>query len=78
MMASAPAEETPVLQVGDRLIEGWLVEPGCPRCGGPAVYFLAYEATCCPSCNEWLELLCPDPDCLHCRCRPRRPWPESS
>ena len=49
--------------------------PVCERCGGPSVYFLAFDATCCPSCNTWLEIRCQDPDCLHCQCRPERPLP---
>jgi hypothetical protein len=75
MPVAVQPDESTAISVGNQLVEGWIVEPGCPACGGPRLYFLAYEATCCPSCNTWLELLCPDPDCLHCRCRPERPLP---
>ena len=70
------AEQPTIVAVGDERLEGWLVEPLCPRCGGPRVYYLAYDATCCPTCNVWLDLLCSDPGCIHCRCRPDRPWAE--
>jgi hypothetical protein len=67
-------EQPLVVQIGERVVEGWLIEPACPHCAGPRVYFLAFEATCCPSCNRWLELLCPDPDCIHCQVRPAQPF----
>lgn len=66
-----------VLDVGGELVEGWILPPNCPSCDGPRVYFLAYGATCCPTCNLWLELLCPEPDCVHCRCRPATPFPSA-
>ena len=67
-------EEPLVVQVGGRLVEGWIMEPACASCGSSRVYFLAYDASCCPSCNEWLELFCPAPECVHCLLRPERPW----
>ena len=77
MMVEAHAREPLVVQVGGRVVEGWTVEPSCPTCGGPRVYFMAYDATCCPTCDVWLDVLCPDPDCIHCRLRPERPWGRS-
>jgi hypothetical protein len=74
MQVTARQEEPLVVQVGGRVVEGWLMEPVCASCGGPRVYFMAYDATCCPRCNVWLELNCPDPECIHCRLRPERPW----
>jgi hypothetical protein len=74
MQPTSHTSEELVLRLGDRLVEGWITTPGCPDCGGPRVYVLAYDATCCPECNRWLELLCPDPECVHCRCRPERPF----
>ena len=66
--------ETPdLLPAGRSLIEGWRMDTACPACGGRAVYYLAYDATCCLHCNRWLDLHCPDPECDHCRCRPDRP-----
>jgi hypothetical protein len=56
-------------------VEGWLMDPACDQCGGPRMYYLAFDATCCPSCNTWLEILCGEPDCIHCQCRPERPLP---
>ena len=75
MSPTVQPDQFPLLRVGGRVIEGWLMEPACPGCSGPRVYFLAFAATCCPSCNVWLELLCPEPDCVHCQSRPARPWP---
>ena len=77
MQVIARHEEPLVVQVGGRLVEGWVMDPPCAHCGGARLYFLAFDATCCPECNRWLDLLCPDPDCLHCRIRPERPWPET-
>jgi hypothetical protein len=64
MMITADAEQPLILHVGERLVEGWLM-----------MYYLAFDATCCPSCNTWLEILCGEPDCIHCQCRPERPLP---
>ena len=74
MQVSALPDEPLVVQVGGRVVEGWVMEPACATCGGPRVYFMAYDATCCPSCNVWLELNCPEPECIHCRLRPEQPW----
>lgn len=62
------------LPIGGAIIEGWLEAPPCPACGGTAVYYLAYDATCCPQCNRWLELRCASPYCVHCLNRPERPF----
>ena len=75
MLVTADSDQPLVLHIGERLVEGWLFDPVCTECGGPRVYFLAFDAICCPSCNTWLEVLCPDPDCMHCQCRPERPLP---
>lgn len=77
MQLSSHAGEPLVLRIGDRLVEGRTATPDCPDCGGARVYFLAYDATCCPSCNRWLELLCSEPECIHCLCRPERPFEEA-
>jgi hypothetical protein len=77
MMVEAQAREPLVVQVGRTLVEGWTVDPACPTCGGARVYFMAYDATCCPTCNVWLDVLCPDPGCMHCQLRPDRPWSRS-
>jgi hypothetical protein len=66
-------ETLDLLPVGRGLIEGWRMETTCPGCGASAVYYLAYDATCCLHCNQWLTLHCPDPECDHCQCRPERP-----
>ena len=74
MQVEVQPQEPLVVQVGGRLVEGWTMEPACPSCGGPRIYFMAYDATCCPACDVWLEVLCPDAECMHCRLRPERPW----
>jgi hypothetical protein len=66
-------ETLDLLPAGGGMIEGWRMETTCPACGGSAVYYLAYDATCCLHCNQWLALHCPDPGCDHCQCRPERP-----
>jgi hypothetical protein len=66
-------ETLDLLPAGRGLIEGWQMDTVCPACGARAVYYLAYDATCCLHCNRWLGLHCPDPECDHCRCRPERP-----
>lgn len=76
MALSISAEQPMMVAIGNHVVEGWLVEPDCGVCGGPRLYYLAFDATCCPACNVWLDLLCSDPDCIHCRCRPERPWTE--
>jgi hypothetical protein len=68
-----PIEALELLPAGTGQIEGWHADATCPSCGGPAVYYLAFDATCCLRCNRWLSLQCPDPECDHCRCRPERP-----
>jgi hypothetical protein len=77
MQAIARPDEPLLVQIGGRLVEGWITEAACPTCGGAAVYMLAYDATCCPECNQWLDILCPDPDCMHCSVRPGRPLTET-
>ena len=74
MQVLVQPREPLVVQVGGGLVEGWTTEPACPTCGGPRVYFMAYDAICCPACDVWLEVLCPDPDCMHCVLRPARPF----
>jgi hypothetical protein len=73
MPAIARPDEALLVDIGGRLVEGWITEGSCPACGGGAVYMLAYDATCCPDCNRWLDILCPEPECIHCRVRPERP-----
>ncbi len=62
-----------LVSVGGRVIEGWVAEGECPHCQQAPVYFLAFDATFCASCNRWLEFRCTNPECVHCRCRPEKP-----
>lgn len=45
----------------------------CEECGGPIVYHMRYDAACCPSCNEWKEQKCSDPECMFCANRADSP-----
>ena len=45
----------------------------CEECGGQIVYHMRWDAACCPSCNEWKEEKCSDPDCMFCPNRPESP-----
>ncbi len=46
----------------------------CPKCQTVTQYDAWYDATFCPTCNEWLETACPPEDnCQLCKERPARP-----
>ncbi len=45
----------------------------CAECGWPIVYHMRWDAACCPSCNEWKEEKCSDPECEYCANRPDLP-----
>ena len=76
MPTTIHADESQHLVMWDGIrLEGWIEDPPCPACGGPRVYWAAYDATFCPGCNRWLELRCADPGCLTCRVRPEAPLP---
>ncbi len=45
----------------------------CGECGWPIVYHMRYDAACCPTCNEWREEKCSDPECMFCPGRPDLP-----
>lgn len=72
-MAVRTYPDQQLVSVRGRIIEGWVVEAQCLECHEAAVYYVAFDATFCPTCNRWLQLLCDDPDCVHCRCRPEKP-----
>lgn len=72
MRVTTDADGT-LVRIDGLIVEGWLEDAGCPTCGARQVYSVAYDATFCPDCNVWLELRCPEPECVHCRCRPATP-----
>lgn len=45
----------------------------CPKCGTGKTYSADYDAYYCESCNEWLEDICNDRECLFCKTRPATP-----
>ena len=45
----------------------------CPRCGEPKSYTADFDSFYCHPCNEWLEDICNDRECLFCRTRPLTP-----
>ena len=45
----------------------------CPKCGTPKSYIADFDSFYCKSCNDWLEDICNDRECLFCRTRPLTP-----
>ena len=43
------------------------------KCGEWKLYSEEYDAHYCGKCNEWLEDICTDRECLFCNTRPLRP-----
>ena len=76
MLITADAEQPLILHIGERLVGGLAhrsglrrsaEDPGCTssRSTPPAV----------PPATPGSEILCQEPDCMHCKCRPERPLP---
>ncbi|MCE4048833.1 MULTISPECIES: hypothetical protein [Bacillaceae] len=51
------------------------MEQHCKKCQHNLVYYEDYDAYFCPSCNEWTEVKCEDPNCSYCPKRPEKPLP---
>jgi predicted RNA-binding Zn-ribbon protein involved in translation (DUF1610 family) len=49
------------------------IEKHCPDCNNLVSYAEKYDAYYCPTCNEWLEQKCSDPECTFCPNRPANP-----
>lgn len=63
-----------ILYLDGKEYEGIIADPeGCLVCKGPTVYSDHYDAIFCPSCNEWKESACCDPECDYCAGRPEKP-----
>lgn len=45
----------------------------CEYCGERLFFYDKYDATCCPTCNIWIEKRCNDPKCPFCSKRPESP-----
>ena len=45
----------------------------CPKCGVDKTYSKKYDSYYCQPCNEWLDDICNDRECLFCRTRPVTP-----
>lgn len=45
----------------------------CSTCQAHLVFYDAYDALFCASCNEWKESACQDPHCMYCPKRPEQP-----
>ncbi|EOS23635.1 MAG: hypothetical protein K1W27_01200 [Lachnospiraceae bacterium] len=44
----------------------------CPLCGANTLVQIdKYDSWACPSCGEWLDEACGDPDCPYCSLRPQ-------
>lgn len=50
-----------------------LKEEVCPKCGTDKTYNKEYDSYYCQPCNEWLDDICTDRDCVYCNSRPARP-----
>lgn len=44
-----------------------------PACGHLRCYCYLHDALFCEYCNEWLEEVCGDRKCVHCKDRPEKP-----
>jgi hypothetical protein len=49
------------------------IEKHCPDCNNLISYSEKYDAYFCPTCDEWLESKCSDPECIYCPQRPEKP-----
>ena len=49
----------------------------CKTCDTVKSYSGEYDSYYCKSCNEWLEDICTDRDCLYCNTRPDKPNEQS-
>jgi hypothetical protein len=60
-----------------RRLEEWQSGAGkvtaCPDCGGEVLYCDFRDARYCPSCDNWTEQACDDPECDYCPGRPLKP-----
>jgi hypothetical protein len=45
----------------------------CKICLDPLDYNDEHDSVFCPSCDEWREGACSDPDCDYCLARPAKP-----
>lgn len=53
---------------------GLHVNGKCPECEEKDLfYYFRYDATCCVSCDTWIDKACNDPDCPYCSIRPSTP-----
>jgi len=50
-----------------------IIQTKCPNCNSPRLYSKEYDTYYCESCNEWLEDICTDRDCVYCNSRPTTP-----
>ena len=45
----------------------------CTKCGTTKSHSKKFDSYYCESCNEWLEDICTDRDCVFCKQRPFKP-----
>lgn len=45
----------------------------CNVCLDPLAYNDEHDSIYCPTCDEWREASCSDPDCEYCLARPTKP-----
>lgn len=67
-------EEAEELSIFGVKYNGFIADDqGCSNCQGPIIYSHDFDATFCPSCNEWKESTCSEPNCDYCQMRPKTP-----
>jgi uncharacterized Zn finger protein (UPF0148 family) len=45
----------------------------CKVCMDPLAYNDEHDSVFCPTCDEWRESSCADPECEYCLARPKKP-----
>jgi hypothetical protein len=66
-------EKNGKVTIGEEVIEGYLADNACQKCGTKQIYYEKFDTFFCPTCNMWLEKNCPDPKCEFCKNRPDKP-----
>lgn len=45
----------------------------CDKCFKELKYSYEWDTYYCQRCNEWKETPCPEPNCMYCMDRPKKP-----
>lgn len=66
-------EDAFTVTIGRVVVQGWIDDDPCDRCGAAVIMDEANDAKFCPQCNRWVESKCDDPKCEYCPFRPEPP-----